>query len=364
MDKKKAIKGFIEEYYDLNKFEYIIRRKAKSVQNAVRENKTVDLNENTIESLISAWNALIRADKINGAIMRAIIAWDVKMDKKETISVYQKILEKYPHNMEAYFQYWEFLNKIGDVNMLDKVSEAMLNSAQNSNVPTLEWMKAHSLRSKTLIMLSRHQEAIETLKKQVHVIPPLSIPGLSYFKDGEIIVSDIKDNPFVQAYDENSQHSGNEAEGIVIMRRSSSISNLIAAENSSKSDSEQHNKRSAKPVKLNDDSLDMMRFSFNESMSTITYGSSKSSQKLTKKQVKENEHYEIEGFSVSTDVDFLFQIGKIWAESGINVDEGIRSLNDFWLILDYFHQDMDEKIYLKMKTQAKFYIGVCYYRKK
>ena len=140
---------------------------------------------------------------------------------------------------------------------------------------------------------------------------------------------------------------------------------MIPAESVQRTDSEVQNKRSAKPVKFGDDSVDMLRFSFNESMSTITYGSGKSSQKIniSKKEVRENEHYEIEGFSVSTDVDFLFQIGKIWAESGINVDEGIRSLNDFWLILDYFHQDMDEKIYLKMKTQAKFYIGVWYYRK-
>ena len=74
-------KTFIEEYYDLNKFEYIIKRKARSVQKAVKENKGIDLKDNTIESLISAWNALIRADKINGAVMRAIIAWDIKMDK-------------------------------------------------------------------------------------------------------------------------------------------------------------------------------------------------------------------------------------------------------------------------------------------
>lgn len=82
------------------------------------------------------------------------------------------------------------------------------------------------------------------------------------------------------------------------------------------------------------------------------------SRKREKIKVNENEHYEIEAFSVSTDVDFLFQIGKICAESGTNVDEGIRSLNDFCLILDYFHQDMSEKVYTKMKTQAKFYIGV------
>lgn len=38
-DKKKVIKSFIEEYYDINKFEYIITRKAKAAQEAAKENK-------------------------------------------------------------------------------------------------------------------------------------------------------------------------------------------------------------------------------------------------------------------------------------------------------------------------------------
>jgi tetratricopeptide (TPR) repeat protein len=53
-DKKKVIKSFIEEYYDINKFEYIIRRKAKAVQQAVKENKDVQIKDETLESLISA----------------------------------------------------------------------------------------------------------------------------------------------------------------------------------------------------------------------------------------------------------------------------------------------------------------------
>lgn len=114
VDKRKVIKSFIEEYYDINKFEYIIRRKAKAVQQAVKENKDVQIKEDTLESLISAWNALIRADKINGAVMRGIVAWEIEMEKKQTITVYEKILDKYPKNMEAYFNYWEFLKKIGD----------------------------------------------------------------------------------------------------------------------------------------------------------------------------------------------------------------------------------------------------------
>jgi hypothetical protein len=53
-DKKKVIKSFIEEYYDINKFEYIIKRKAKSVQQAVKEHKDVQIKESTLDSLISA----------------------------------------------------------------------------------------------------------------------------------------------------------------------------------------------------------------------------------------------------------------------------------------------------------------------
>lgn len=53
-DKRSLIKSFIEEYYDVHKFEYIIRRKAKAVQQAVKENKDVEINQSTHDSLISA----------------------------------------------------------------------------------------------------------------------------------------------------------------------------------------------------------------------------------------------------------------------------------------------------------------------
>ena len=39
IDQRKVIKSFIEEYYDINKFEYIIKRKAKAVQQAAKDNK-------------------------------------------------------------------------------------------------------------------------------------------------------------------------------------------------------------------------------------------------------------------------------------------------------------------------------------
>jgi hypothetical protein len=74
---KRAIKSFIEEYNDINKFEYIIKRKAKIVQQAVKENKDINIKDNVLDGLISASNALLRADRINGSILRGVIAWDI-----------------------------------------------------------------------------------------------------------------------------------------------------------------------------------------------------------------------------------------------------------------------------------------------
>lgn len=369
-DKKKVIKSFIEEYYDVNKFEYIIKRKAKAVQQAVKENKDVKITDTTLESLISACNALIRADKINGPILRAVIAWEIKLDKDEAISVYQRILEKYPGNMEAYFHYWEFLSKIGEKKKLIKVSEAMMKAVQSTSVPTSEWMRAHSLRSKTLLMLEMYEEAIEVLKRQVHIIPPLPIPGLSYFKNGEIVVShsdeDLED-PFEVSEDAQgaSEFHASPDDGYKFTVGRSSKPKPHKPEKQADSSSEKWNMRSVNPAKSYN-SKESLRFSFNSRTPKVINRNFSRGESGTTSESSESwdTQYEIEGFSVSTDVDFLYQIGKICAENGIKIEEGIQSLNDFCLILDYYHQDMDEKVYTKMKTQAKFYIGVCYFRKK
>jgi hypothetical protein len=59
-------------------------------------------------------------------------------------------------------------------------------------------------------------------------------------------------------------------------------------------------------------------------------------------------HYEIENFSVSTDVKFLFDIGKICAETGKQIENGIESLKDFLKIMDYYREDMDKITHKKM----------------
>jgi tetratricopeptide (TPR) repeat protein len=295
--------------------------------------------------------------------MRGIIAWEIEMEKKQAVTVYEKILDKYPKNMEAYFNYWEFLKKIGEKKKLEKISRKMMKAAQDTSVPTTEWMKAHSMRAKTLIILNKHEEAINILKKQVHVIPPLEIPGLSYFKDGEIIHEEEireQENPFNASEEaQNTPDNLDLPNGYKFSVGRSSKPRTSKNRKSGISSEEDGMIRSVNPKKIKK-ANENLRFSFNSHTPNVTeqayiQGKSESS---TPTLEDPTVHHEIEGFSVSTDVDFLYQIGKICAENGIKINEGIESLNDFCLILDYYHQDMDEKVYTKMKTLAKFYIGV------
>lgn len=245
----------------------------------------------------------------------------------------------------------------------------MMKAAQDTSVPTTEWMKAHSLRAKTLIILNKYEDAIKVLKKQVHVIPPLEIPGLSYFKDGEITHEEEdgeQENPFnVTEEGQNTPANLDLPNGYKFSVGRSSKPSSSKNRRSSISSDEDGMVRCVNPKKFKKVS-ENLRFSFNSRTPTVieqayVHGRAESSTPTLEDSMV---RYEIEGFSVSTDVDFLYQIGKIWAENGIKVDEGIESLNDFCLILDYYHQDMDEKVYTKMKTLAKFYIGVWYFRKK
>lgn len=48
--------------------------------------------------------------------------------------------------------------------------------------------------------------------------------------------------------------------------------------------------------------------------------------------------HESEGFAVYSDLKFLYQIGKIWAESGKYLEEGILWLDDYINLTNFLYQ--------------------------
>lgn len=71
-------------------------------------------------------------------------------------------------------------------------------------------------------------------------------------------------------------------------------------------------------------------------------------------------HFEIENFSVSTEVKFLYEIGKIWADSGTQPENGIEALQDFIKIITYYKEDMNQMVYKKMYCDSNIYLAKNY----
>lgn len=74
---------------------------------------------------------------------------------------------------------------------------------------------------------------------------------------------------------------------------------------------------------------------------------------------------ESEGFAVTSDPLFLYHIGRICAESGKFMDEGLSCLNDFLLINEYHYPSTLKKIPSRIKiniAKAKYMAGVMYYK--
>eukprot|EP00347_Sterkiella_histriomuscorum_P002786 403366804 len=71
-----------------------------------------------------------------------------------------------------------------------------------------------------------------------------------------------------------------------------------------------------------------------------------------------------EGFAVYSNTKFLLQIGKICAETGQFLEDGMGALNDYMQILEYYEMDIPEENYRKLQIKAQYYIGIIFYKER
>jgi hypothetical protein len=78
--------------------------------------------------------------------------------------------------------------------------------------------------------------------------------------------------------------------------------------------------------------------------------------------------HESEGFSVYSDLKFLYQIGKICAESGKYLEEGILCLDDYINLLTFFNPSSSGNSYEgpttdhPMYCKALYLVGLIFYK--
>ena len=172
----------IKEFYDLSQLRHVILTKCSEWKRSRKKNKNYIVNEKEVENLKAACKALVRADNYNGSILRGMLASEIQYDEKESIRVYDAMIERFPKNIKAYINYYNFLKKIGRRDMLDALTIKMMKAIEDQSVPTDEWVEAHMIRADALVILKKEESAVDTLENLIQIIPPLPIPGLSYLK--------------------------------------------------------------------------------------------------------------------------------------------------------------------------------------
>lgn len=179
-DIKNVINSHIREFYDLSQLRHIITSKAAESKRARKKDNNYQVPIGEVENLKAACKACVRADRYNGSLLRGILSSDIQYDEAETIRVYETMINRVPQNIKAYIAYYKFLKKEKVKHKLDSVTIKMMNAIEDPSVPTDDWMEAHVIRADALVELGEVDEAIHTLEKLIHIIPPLPIPGLSY----------------------------------------------------------------------------------------------------------------------------------------------------------------------------------------
>jgi len=285
-------------------------------------------------------------------------------------------------NEDGYFQYWQMLKDQGDIEELETVSIKLQKVCALPSVCTNSWVNALFKHSEMIVLKGNKysntedkidpdgiystyiEEAIKTLKRISLVLPPLPMPILHTIKDPILIKEEILNNlrkDERQLTKENIKETQDNEKSFLgfsmkkIINKESEYGSLVSKSDvksrlSDVSDIDMMRKYSNRPSEVS------LNFNLIKSEGGVSEYSSSSLTKETKMKV----------FKISSDVKFLYQIGKICAESGKYLEEGIKCLDDYINLLTYFDPAVNADIMdipvseNPMFSKAVFFVGVIF----
>ena len=272
-----------------------------------------------------------------------------------------------------------------------EVSDKLMKVIDDPCIPTDQWIEAHDLRFKSLLMKGSSQETIEeainTLKKIWYILPPFPVDGLWYIKDSQAEAEmknefDIQTTPpSVKNQNEDNAYMSQENAYKTpphfdrpIQRKFASVQKSQTCTSGfflSLKDGKSHLPLSKESM------LNNIRKHLRGSSKDHSSGSReeiiKGFKKIKEESPKKSDNDQMSSSSSNPDEynnflrisfksDFLYQIGKVSAKSGYMIEKALKFLNDFLLVINYFKQDMKLESYRKMRVNAIYYIGIAYFQ--
>ena len=190
----------MEKYQKVQHYEFVIKKKTKEIEYYLKKNKKrPKISEKEVKELMACSKSIDKYDPYNSTLLKVLISWDICKNKQDTLATFEDGISSTPNNINIYIEYWKFLkylkksDKEGSsksyTEKMISLSERMLKAADNYNVPTDQWIEAHDIRFKSLLMKDDTKETIEeavnTLKKVWYILPPLPVDGLWYIQDAQ-----------------------------------------------------------------------------------------------------------------------------------------------------------------------------------
>ncbi|CAI2360996.1 unnamed protein product [Moneuplotes crassus] len=401
------IDSFFDEYQD---FTMIV----ESCKKILKEYKTKSYGQFTEDDeIIMELNNIQELDPITVRILKSDYYKKILLDKRKSIQEIKTIIKEFPENEEGLFQFWEIIKEKGDMNELEFVSETLQKVCNGNSVSINSWVNALFKHSEMLIMkgnkysspedradpngLFSHyiEESIKVLKKIGEALPPLPLPSLLTIEDPirikKEMLNDLNSDerkvkkPSHDCPDMDSSflgfnfrkfHSKNN-DTTSMISKSDMRSRL-----SEYSENEIHpflaRNRSENPNNQNLSNRDSSggnmqgqynRFSKNMLFSSMSQKDSFIGRNNDNTHLDESQIYikrASEGFAVNSDVKFLYQIGKICAESGKYLEEGIKCLDDYINLLTFFDPSVSNDIQnvpvVENPTFSKaiFFVGIIF----
>ena len=159
---QKEIEKYEQKYNKIQGYEFMIKKKAKEVEYYLsKKKKRPELSQKETEGLLQRASALYKYDPCNASLLKVLVSWDICRDKKMTVNVFEEAIQKTPNNINIYIEYWKFLKYLKKTDRMIELSERMIKAADNPAVPTDQWIEAHDIRFKSLLMKGDSQEIVE-----------------------------------------------------------------------------------------------------------------------------------------------------------------------------------------------------------
>ncbi|CAI2369054.1 unnamed protein product [Moneuplotes crassus] len=370
----KEMKSFMKDFYELSQLRHLIENSAFKIKRQRKTKKNYKVPQDEVEKLRSASKKIARDDKCEGWMLRGKIITEIEDNQNEAVKYFMAMIEKVPYNIQGYIQFFKFLKQRNLKGKLDYVTSKMMKNIENPSVPTDDWVEAHMVRAESLVILKKYSKAISVLEKLVYIIPPLPIPGLKYLAKLEKKQSS-KGSPKNEEGDIKISYGNIEATGKEETKMATTMN--LPSKQSNIQEEEEKGEITINVVPCEEPQRDMKNnelnftersknagyrnarpfssslfFSANRGNAGSRFEGSIFGTEVHRESMMSRKsdiyHFDIENFSVSTELKFLYEIGKICADSGIQPENGIEALLDFIKILNYYKDDMEQMIFKKM----------------